>query len=91
MRVDVDDPGSVAFAASCFRGGTSGHVWDSYWASLPPDHVVTWAEFKKTLRNDLGYEEAFIDKTSNNSLARVSANVASEKLSRFVTMSKSAA
>ena len=66
MRVEINDPGSVAFAASFLRGGTAGHVWDSYQASLPFDYVVTWAEFKKTLRDDLGNEDAFIDKTWSN-------------------------
>ncbi|MCJ1265828.1 hypothetical protein MMC22_005709 [Lobaria immixta] len=33
---------------------------------LPPDHVVTWAEFKKTLRDDLGDKDAFINKTWSN-------------------------
>lgn len=66
MKVDVDDPGAVAFAASFLRGNTAGHVWDSYQASLPPDHVVTWAEFKKTLRDNLDDEDAFIDRTWSN-------------------------
>lgn len=65
MRVDVD-PGAVAFVASFLRGGTSSHVWDSYQTSLPPDHAVTWGEFKKTLRDNLDDEDAFIDKTWSN-------------------------
>ena len=63
IRLNIDDPGSVAFAASFLRSNTAGHVWDSYQASLPPEHVVTWAKFKKTLRDDLGDEDTFIDKT----------------------------
>lgn len=63
MNVGVDDPGSVAFAASFLRGDTSGHVWETHQLGLRPDHIVTWAEFKKVLRDDLGDEDAFIDKT----------------------------
>lgn len=66
MRVDVGNSGLVAFAASFLRGNTAGHVWESYLASLPPDHDLTWAKFKETLRDDLGDEDAFIDKTWSN-------------------------
>lgn len=62
-RCSPNDPESIAFAALSVRGETPAHVWAEYEKALPPHHRVTWEEFLKVLRNDLGCEKTFIDKT----------------------------
>ena len=63
LNCEVNHPSSIAFAASLLRGNTTGPMWVDYRSSLAPGHIVTWDEFKKVLRDDLGDEDAFIDKT----------------------------
>ena len=62
-RAHPDDSSSVSFAASFLRGETVGHVWSEYVKTLPLDYDPPWAEFLKVLRDDLGNEKTFVDKT----------------------------
>lgn len=62
-KASLDDPGTMSFVATFFRGKTTGPTWSDYQKSLAPGHVVTWNEFKRVLRSDLGDEDAFINKT----------------------------
>lgn len=61
-----DDPETISFAGLLIRDSTAGTQWERYRKLQPPGHQFTWNEFATKLRDILGDEATFVNKTWKN-------------------------